>query len=103
MFPCSVSISGLSPSRREFFSGRPAWKTDSGLSYRHPGGFERYLDPESGAFYWVDGAETVWDTEKFWELQAELAEQEIAWQQEAEQGGLFDQGELAGEDIYGLE
>lgn len=58
---------------REFFSGRPTWKADDGLSHsQHPGEFQRAIYVEYGTFYWTHHdrsllpAEILWDTQAFW-------------------------------------
>lgn len=66
-------VGGLLPEpNREFFSGRPIWKVDGVSHGQHPGGFQRAIYIEYGAFYWTHSdqsllpVEVLWDTQAFW-------------------------------------
>ncbi|KAL6408646.1 hypothetical protein AUP68_07590 [Ilyonectria robusta] len=49
-----VSLYGVHPSRREFYTGRPVWKLEDGKIYGSPWGHTRKVDPTHGAFFWTD-------------------------------------------------
>jgi len=67
-------VGGLLPEpNREFFSGKPIWKADDGLSHsQHPGRFQRAIDVEYVAFYRTHRdrslltVEILRDTQAFW-------------------------------------
>lgn len=83
----SAAPGGVRPLYREFFSGLPVWKASGGgFAYEHPGGWDRVLDVNTGAFYWTkDGSPTslVWDTRYFWTRQ-ETGEDENQNQEDEE-------------------
>ncbi|KAK3317701.1 hypothetical protein B0T19DRAFT_469449 [Cercophora scortea] len=59
---------------RQFYNGRPAWRTPDGLlSAEHPGGYRRVVDVNTGAMKWVhqeDPDFAVWETDSgLWEYQ----------------------------------
>ncbi|KAI8710955.1 hypothetical protein NCS52_01524400 [Fusarium sp. LHS14.1] len=72
-----MSLYGVRPTLRLFYSGLPLWKLEDGNFYANPWGHERKLDASCGAFYWTDkdgrvpllGGDNnwVWDTESFWQ------------------------------------
>jgi hypothetical protein len=73
-------IGGLFPEpAREFFSGRPVWKVDGVFHSHHPGGFQRAIHADCGAFYWTHNdqsllpiGEVLWDTQAFWDRGQDL-------------------------------
>lgn len=83
----------LKPADREFFSGRPVWNVGGKYVYEHPGGWERELDEQWGAFYWIkdgDLQNRVWDTKVLWSRN----QPEESTQANTVEGGVIE------EDIY---
>jgi hypothetical protein len=71
--PIPTRVGGLLPEPdREFFSGRPIWKVDGVSHGQHPGGFQRSIYVEYGAFYWTHSdqsllpVQVLWDTQAIW-------------------------------------
>lgn len=74
-----VSINGVRPYMRHFFSGMPVWHINGRDYYAIPPGHRRVMDKRSGAFFWTDATgfnalvdengNIVWDTQPFWSIE----------------------------------
>jgi hypothetical protein len=64
-----LRVGSLTEHGREFFTGRPIWRTGGVSSTDHPEGYVRSVDGATGAVYWSHPAEegVVWETTAFWE------------------------------------
>ena len=63
----SFTVGGLTPVRHELFSGQPIWQGEGGRCRAHPGGFQRSVDPETGALIWTHAQyESQGETAPFW-------------------------------------
>ena len=69
-----VILGDLTPTFRQFYSGKPMWTTGKVTRGDHPDGYVRDLDPDTGAFFWtIDGqalldsdGRIIWDTVGLW-------------------------------------
>lgn len=70
-----VSVGGLTPIRRQWYTGLPVWKLPDGReSTEHPGGYVLQVDDTSGAMFWelngqpvqADGGGPLYATGRFW-------------------------------------
>ncbi|KAK4152614.1 hypothetical protein C8A00DRAFT_16102 [Chaetomidium leptoderma] len=64
-----LTVGGLAPQSRQFFDGLPVWTSaDGDPVLEHPGGYQRSVDPDSGALRWThpENDDLVWETEAFW-------------------------------------
>ena len=64
-----LRVGSLTEHGREFFTGRPIWRTGGVSSTDHPEGYVRSVDGATGAVYWSHPAEegVEWETTAFWE------------------------------------
>jgi len=73
----SISVGGLRPERRQFFSGEPVFKVDGSYYHIPLQGYSRDVDTVYGAFFWryddndqknvyLSGNERIWDTSSLW-------------------------------------
>ncbi|KXX77148.1 hypothetical protein MMYC01_207562 [Madurella mycetomatis] len=71
---CAVplTVGGLTPRLRQFFNGRPVWRVNGANLVEHPGGYQRSVDPDSGAVKWThdEDPEAVWETLALWDVDA---------------------------------
>lgn len=73
--PPPLTVGGLMPHGRLFFNGLPLWRV-SGTNVNvveHPGGYRRWVDPDSGAIKWThdeDPEAVVWETFALWGVNA---------------------------------
>jgi hypothetical protein len=47
-----LTLGNLTPTRRQYFSGRLIWAVNNAPSLIHPGGYERAVDKDTGALFW---------------------------------------------------
>jgi hypothetical protein len=64
-----LTVGSLTQHRREFYTGRPIWRSNGQSSVDHPEGYLRLVDATTGALYWghEQGGEAVWETSPLWE------------------------------------
>jgi len=64
-----LTVGGMTPLLRQFYNGLPVWRgVNGGNVDRHPDGYHRSVDVESGAVKWTNAedGEVVWETEALW-------------------------------------
>lgn len=71
LYAMPISVGGLTPRFRQFFSGRPVWGME-GVNLDHPGGYQRSVDADSGAIKWThpEDPELVRETPTLWDVPA---------------------------------